>query len=503
MFQKMKSIMSKPLSALVFLAILGVATSLFSGWGVWRMAELSAEFKNHEDRMLDASVTLKEKVASFSKLTYDFLLQQDFDRQLMKEKQSNATRDVITQSLAALALTSDKASTEMVEAVRYNVTQFLSLTDKALEKAVEDGNATQARIILQDEAEPALKKAQDSLSDLIAARQKVATGHTEYLHERALMFIALLIGLSAMALTLIMMLQGHLKARPHKASSSALVPANMSAMPASDMTSARTVMEREREEQSRELKAKSLAALAIISRFSRIHRESNDLRKMVGGMQRYLGEHEGEAALDMPDADIKGLAEQAERIALTVGRIQNVNNQSQQFVDKLNDLMGNLQTLATEGNMVALNVTIEMAKLQAQIGSDVPSEKTAKLSDQIRAMATTAANITGKMAMALSQHKYAQEDFAKQVAELMQIKNDGVASVDRIRAAMARSRQNASTMLETRSEFEHTLPLLSQKVEELEHEIEQLQLFANDGDLGEVKSAEDEKNFKVISGRAA
>lgn len=503
MINKIKTMMAKPLSALVFLAILGVATSAFSGWGVWRMAELSAEFKNHEDRMLDASVTLKEKIASFSKLTYDFLLQQDFDRQLMKEKQSNETREVITQSLGVLGMTSDNTSKDMTEAVRYNTTQFLTLTDKALEKAVEDGNATQARILLQDEVEPALKKAQDSLSTLIAARQKTAASHTEYLHERALMFIALLIGLTALGLSLIMLLQGHLKARA-KAPSKALVVAQPAGQMASQPAHAeQRRADNERDEQTRILKAKSLAALAIISRFSRIHRESNDLRKMVGGMQRYLGDHESTGAIDLPEQDIKGLTEQADRIALTVGRIQNVNNQSQQFIDKLNDLMGSLQTLATDGNMAALNVTIEMAKLQAQLDNETSSEKNAKLSDQIRALATTAANITGKMAMAISQHKYAQEDFAKQVAELMQIKNDGAASIERIRTALAKSRQNASSMQETRSEFEHTLPLLSQKVEELEHEIEQLQLFANEGDLGEVKSAEEEKSFKVISGRAA
>ncbi|MBY0427644.1 MAG: MCP four helix bundle domain-containing protein, partial [Alphaproteobacteria bacterium] len=167
-----------PVMMLWFLAFLGVASTIFSVWGLWRITDLSVQFQNKDDRSLVLAVNLKEEIGSFSMLTYDFLLQQDFNRMMLKERQSNKTREDITQNLGNLTMLSTTGTAgTTIEAIRYNVMQFLVLTDKALETAVEDGNSTKARTILQDEVAPALRTAQESLNNLINSRQKFGDEH--------------------------------------------------------------------------------------------------------------------------------------------------------------------------------------------------------------------------------------------------------------------------------------------------------------------------------------
>lgn len=490
MLEKLKQMGAKPVSVLALLAFLAVATTLFAGWGLWRMTDLSAEYKTRDDHMLALAVNIKEKVASFSKLTYDFLLQQDFNRMLMKEKQSDATREEITRNLGALTLQSEGANAETIEAIRYNVMQFLTLTDKALETAVEQGSSGTARAILQDEVEPALKKAQDSLTTLVQSRQKYGANHIQFLRQQAIIFIALLVGLTALGMAMLAMLRIHLAAPAKKEE---VAKPEAAALPA-------PVVEEKPAE--RVIEASSLSTLAFMNRFNRLHKESDELKKLVTSMQRILDLRAAANLQATPEEELKALNQQSEKISLTVGRIQNINDQSKQFIERLNELMGGMQNLATEGNIVALNVTIELAKLQSQISGGPHDEKNIKVSEQIRALATSAANITGKMAMVLSQFRYAQDDFGKHTTELLQIKNTGASALEQIRRSLQNSAHNTSALMGERMEFENYLPMINQKMGDLSQEIEQLQLFANE-EMESHRSEGPERAFKVISGRVA
>lgn len=486
-FLKRLRFFQKPVVKVWVLAGLGLASTLFAGWGLLRITSLSAEFESHDDKLLVAAITLKEEVAAYSKLTYDFLLQQDFSHMMQKEKQSNATRAGIEQGLAELNQIDegDKAR-PLADSIRANVTQFLSLTDKALESATEDGSVQKARSALQDSVEPTFKTAEDSLNEIIYSRQKFDQSRYHHLRAQALMVIAFLIGLTTLGIALLIGIRNHvLLGHAHiPASAPQTEPASL-------------------DEDARDVEARSLAALAFANRLSRVRKESDDLKKLLSGLQSFIAGEESKAAEIQPGADADVLARQEEKITHAVGRIQHVHDQSKQFIDKLNDIMSGMQKLATDGNVVSLNVTIELAKLQSQQTGKVEEEKNAKISEQIRALATSAASITGKLAMVVSQFRYAQEDFSHQTTALTTLSREGGEALGRLRQTVQSNGQMATKLSGQRHELAGYLPKLEKKMAELEQQISQLQAIYAE----EVETAGGEgltpRSFKVISGRAA
>ncbi len=484
-----------PVMMLWILACLGVASTIFSVWGLWRITDLSVQFQTKDDRSLVLAVNLKEEIASFSMLTYDFLMQQDFNRMMLKERQSNKTREEITQSLGNLAMLSTSGSVgTTIEAIRYNVMQFLVLTDKALETAVEDGNSTKARSILQDEVDPALRIAQDSLNNLINSRQKFGDEHFQFVRQQSVMIILLLVGLTALGMSIIVTLRSTILHKfVEKIKTLEIEKAQFIKNPADQIAETR----------KRILEARSLSTLALINRLNRLHQDSEDLKKDMEVLQRHVDASVLQPArVDISHKELESLQSQGDKIAMSLGRIQHVNDQTKQFVDSIGELMLGMQGLATDGNVVALNVTIELAKLQAHLGAQVPEEKNTRISEQIRNLATTAAGITGKMAMVLSQFKYAQQDFEKQSAELLQIKTGGGTALDTIRNNLHVQQQQNAQMFDERAALLKQLPELVAKIVALEEQITQIQAMTEEeiDDLGDLPVG---KQFKIISGGAA
>lgn len=483
-----------PVMMLWFLAFLGIASTIFSIWGLWRITDLSVQFQSKDDRSLVLAVNLKEEIAAFSTLTYDFLLQQDFNRMLLKEQQSNKTREGITQNLGNLALLSTTGSAgTIIEAIRYNTMQVLALTDKALETAVEDGNATKARAILQDEVAPVLRTAQDSLNELINSRQKFGDEHFQFVRQQSIMVILLLVGLTALAMAIILSLRSTVlhgivvKLKATQASEQQAKPT------ADDLAETRKKI----------LEARSLATLALINRLNRLHQECEGLKKDIHLLERQADSTiKQPVRVDISQSEMEVLQHEGEKIAMSLGRIQHVNEQTRQFVDAIGEMMHGMQGLATDGNVVALNVTIELAKLQAHMGAQISDEKNTKISEQIRALANTAASITGKMAMVLSQFRYAQQDFEKQSTELMNIKSGSAAALERIRASLHNQQQQNGQLFDERASFLAQIPSLAEKVAALEEQITQIQAMTEEeiDDLADLPTG---KQFKVISGGAA
>lgn len=484
-----------PVMMLWILACLGIASTVFSIWGLWRITDLSVQFQNKDDRSLVLAVNLKEEIASFSMLTYDFLLQQDFNRMMLKERQSNKTREEITQNLGNLAMLSTSGTVgTTIEAIRYNVMQFLVLTDKALETAVEDGNATKARTILQDEVDPALRTAQESLNNLVNSRQKFGDEHFQFVRQQSVMVILLLVGLTTLGMSIIVTLRSTILHKfVGKIQTLEIEKAQFIKNPAEQLAETR----------KRILEARSLSTLALINRLNRLHQDSEDLKKDVEVLQRHVDASVPQPVrADIGHKELEALKSQDDKIAMSLGRIHHVNDQTKQFVDAIGELMLGMQGLATDGNVVALNVTIELAKLQAHLGMQVPDDKNAKISEQIRGLATAAAGITGKMAMVLSQFKYAQQDFEKQSAELMQIKTASTTAIDTIRSNLSVQQQLNTQMHDERSALLKHLPDLVGKIAALEAQITQIQAMTEEeiDDLGDLPMG---KQFKIISGGAA
>lgn len=490
----------KPIIMLWFLAILGLTSTGFAMWGVWRVVSLSEQFQSKDDHSLVLAVNLKEQIAAFSKLTYDFLLQQDFNRMLMKEKQSNSIRDNITQSLGNLALQSPTGTAgSVIETIRFNVMQFLVLTDKALETSVEEGSAQRARTILQEEVEPALKIAQDSLSTLISSRQKYSGEHFQFLRQQSVMVMFLLIGFAALGMALLLSARMQfLQSLKPLAQAPQQTPTETAATPEEVKSEEEKVKERRKV-----LEARSLNTLALINRLNRLHKESEDARKIMASLLRHTEENAHmQRHLANTEKDIKSLQMQGDKINTALNRIDHVQSQSKQFLDSMNDLMGNIQALATEGNVVALNVTIEMAKLHAQGGNATNSEKNTKVSDQIRALATTAAGITGRMAMILSQFRYTQEDFTRNINELMNVRSEGQEALEHIRKALHVQEETNAALVDEKAEISHSLPLLNQRLDALEEQVKQIQELAND-EVDDITDTTTGRNFKIITGGAA
>ncbi|NDE89990.1 MAG: hypothetical protein EB059_02465 [Alphaproteobacteria bacterium] len=485
-----------PVTMLWFLVILGVASTGFSIWGLWRITDLSVQFQNKDERSLVLAVNLKEEIASFSRLTYDFLLQQDFNRMLLKERQSNKTRDDITQNLGNLALLSTSGSAgTVIEAIRFNVMQFLALSDKALEMAVEDGNALKARGVLQDEVDPALRTAENALNSLINSRQKFGDEHYKFVRQQSLMIVLLLVGLSAMAMAIILSLRSSVL---HGVMNRAKAPEKFE-----EAIIKQPVIEDSEQARKRILEARSLSTLALINRLNRLHQDSEDLKKDVQALQRHADSAIAHPArVDVAQKEVEALQTQGEKIAMSVGRIQHVNDQTKQFVDAIGELMHSMQGLATDGNVVALNVTIELAKLQAHLGVQVPDDKNAKISDQIRGLATAAAGITGKMAMVLSQFRYAQQDFEKQAGELALIQNGSASALQNIKSSLHSQQQQNAHLFDERTAMLAPLPGLMEKVAYLEEQITQIQAMTDD-EIDEIVDTSTGKQFKIISGGAA
>ena len=487
-----------PVMMLWFLAFLGLSSTIFSVWGLWRITDLSVQFQNKDDRALVLAVNLKEEIGSFSMLTYDFLLQQDFNRMMLKERQSNKTREQITQSLGNLAMLSTSGSFgTTIEAIRYNVMQFLVLTDKALETAVEDGNAAKARNILQDEVDPALRAAQESLNSLVNSRQKFGDEHFQFVRQQSLMIILLLVGLTALGMSIIVTLRStilHKFVEKIKTLEIEKAQAVLAIPPSSEVLA---------ETRKRILEARSLSTLALINRLNRLHQDSEDLKKDMEVLQRHVDASVPQPVrVDVSHKELEALQSQGDKISMSLSRIQHVNDQTKQFVEAIGELMVGMQGLATDGNVVALNVTIELAKLQAHLGAQVNDEKNAKISEQIRGLATAAAGITGKMAMVLSQFRYAQQDFEKQSVELQQIKLSGNSALDTIRSNLHVQQQQNAQMYDERGALLKQLPDLVEKIAALEEQITQIQAMTEEeiDDLGDVQTG---KQFKVISGGAA
>ncbi|MDX1923285.1 MAG: MCP four helix bundle domain-containing protein [Alphaproteobacteria bacterium] len=487
-----------PVAMLWFLALLGVASTIFSVWGLWRITDLSVQFQSKDDRSLVLAVNLKEEIASFSMLTYDFLLQQDFNRMMLKERQSNKTREDITQNLGNLAMlsTSGTAGT-VIEAIRYNITSFLAATDKALETAVEDGNATKARGILQDEVEPALKTAQNSLNDLINSRQHFGDEHFQFVRQQSIMIILLLVGLTTLGMAIIVTLRStilHKYVQKIRKLEIETEQAASTRAPSADEVA---------ETRKRILEARSLSTLALINRLNRLHKDSEELKKDIQVLQRHAdSDIKQPPRVEINRSEVEILQHQGEKIAMSLGRIGHINDQTKHFVDSIGELMHGMQGLATDGNVVALNVTIELAKLQAHLGAPIPEEKNAKISEQIRALATTAASITGKMAMVLSQFRYAQQDFEKQSAELAQIKSGSSAALDTIKNNLHIQQQQNSQLFDERTALLSELPKLVAKVAALEEQITQIQAMTEEeiDELGDMPTG---RQFKIISGGAS
>ncbi len=486
-----------PVAMLWFLAFLGVASTVFSVWGLWRITDLSVQFQNKDDRSLVIAVNLKEEIASFSMLTYDFLLQQDFNRMMLKERQSNKIRDDIMQNLGNLALLSTSGSAgTAIESIRYHVTEFLAKTDKALETAVEDGNATKARVILQDEVGPALVAAQNSLNDMINARQHFGDEHFQFVRQQSIMIILLLIGLTTLGMAIIVTLRSailhkfvekirKLEIETVQAQSRVAAPEEMA------------------ETRNRILEARSLSTLALINRLNRLHQDSEGLKKDIQVLQRHADTTiQQPVRTEIGHKEVEALQNQGEKIAMSLGRIGHINDQTKHFVDSIGELMVGMQGLATDGNVVALNVTIELAKLQAHLGAPIPEEKNAKISEQIRALATTAAGITGKMAMVLSQFRYAQQDFDRQSAELATIKNGSTTALETIKSNLHNQQVQNGQLYDERTAILNQLPQLAAKVAILEEQITQIQAMTEEeiDELGDMPTG---RQFKIISGGVA
>ncbi len=500
--------LSRPTMMLWLMTALGLASAGFAGWGLMHVTSLSARVESHDERMLSAAVDLKEQVAVYSKLTYDFLLQQDYSKMMVKEKQSNTTRQGIEQGLAQLVAVDDgnAAAHALVANIRTNVTQFLLLSDKALEAATEDGSATKARSILQDEVEPVFKSTQDSLSRLISSRKQFDVDRFYYMRSQAFMVIAMLVGLTALGAALIMGLRRHILNSHHHQAHPKPQPEKQPDAAETALQAVTAVAREIEEEDAARIEAQSLAKLAFANRLSRVRKESDDLRKLLQGLQAFAAVQQEAQKPLMPrgpasDEDINALVRQGDRISHAVGRIQNIHEQSKQFIDKLSEMMGGMQKLATEGNVVALNVTIELAKLQAQSG-EVQEDKNRAVSEQIRTMATTAAAITGKLAMVLSQFRYTQEDFSRHAQELGEVRNMGNDALERVRGLLHTTGQSAARLTGRNEELAGYMPLLEQKMLELENQITQLQsIYAAEIEMtGEGITP---RSFKVISGGAA
>jgi hypothetical protein len=482
----------KPISRVWLLAGLILVSMLLAGWGLLHITRYSAESENRDSKILSVALKLKEQVTDYSKLTYDFLLQQDFSRMMLKEKQSDAARESIEQGLAALASMDKSADAHpKIENIRTNVLQFLVLTDKALETATEDGSAQKARGVLQNQVEPAFRNANESLAQLIYSGQEFDKNRYSRMRQQALMFIALLVGFTTLAATLI------IKLRQHILHGSAA------------MVLAETYVPQEGENPATfsddaNVEARSLAALAFANRLSRVRKDSDDLKKLLSGLQAFIssgGAEEPSRPATPQDLDV--LLRQGDKINHSVSRIQHIHDQARQFIERLNDVMNGMQKLATDGNVVALNVTIELAKLQSGHSAGVDEDKNAKVSEHIRALATSAASLTGKLAMVVSQFRYTQEDFTRHMGDLSSLQNIGADSLDRVRSTLQTTGQNATKLATQREELAAYLPALQHKMSELENQIAQLQAIY----AAEIEAAGGEgiapRSFKVISGGAA
>jgi carbon monoxide dehydrogenase subunit G len=487
----------KPALMIWGLIAVGLLSCALSVSGIWRITELSTSFQQKDDEALLLAADLKEQTASFAKLTYDFLLQQDFNRQLMREKQSNGIRKNITSDLSQIAVLNTSASGgTMTESVRYNVLQFLLLTDKALETAVEEGSAVHARIILQDEAEPALKVAQEALNALIKSREKFGDEHAQFIRQQAVMVALLLFGLAMLGTALALMARVHvLKMQP--------ATGRAVAFPFKPREAEVRVKEEDerRTREGRAIEARSLITLAVINRLNRLDKENESLKKMISLMQR-LGDKEVPQELPSNDASLHFLQKQGEKISQSVGRIEAISEHLKQFMESMNKLMSGIQSMATDGNVVALNVTIELAKLQAATHGAPENEKNAKISEQIRTLATTAAGITGKMAMILSQFRYAQEDFARHVQDLINLKNQGGEALEDMRQSLTQKTQSARSLYEERREWLAQIPMLEEKLENIRKQTTHIQALMLDN-APAMEGETMERSFKVISGGAA
>lgn len=491
----------KPVMMLWLLAVLGLASTAFSVWGVWRVTDLSTSYQARDDRALVIAVDLKEQMASFSKLTYDFLLQNDFNRMMLKEKQSDSIRAAITQNVSQLVSLASQENSSTIESIRYNILQFLVLTDKALETAVEEGTAVKARGILQDEVEPALKSAQDAISTLIGSRQKFGSQHAQFIREQSLVVMFLLIGLAALALAVVLSVRMHLLQGGAKTQQALKLPDVKPAAKAADPVAETPKAEAPKVDEKKALEAPSLVTLAQLSRIDKLHRDMDDLKLILQGMERGV-QAQDKPALRSPEADLNVLATQGDKIAMAIGRAANTKEQSKHFVDTLSELMSGMQTLATEGNMIALNVTIELAKLQAQAGGGkAQDDKSIRISDQIRGLATAAAGITGKLAMILSQYRYAHEDFQRQVVELQTLKNEGSSALDHVKQALTSAQQASQHLWDEKASFSGHVPLLAQKLVEMETQLQQIKEIAQEEI--ETRTSAAPRAFKVIPGGAA
>jgi hypothetical protein len=481
----------KPISRVWLLAGLILVSMLLAGWGLLHITRYSAESENRDSKILSVALTLKEQVTDYSKLTYDFLLQQDFSKMMLKEKQSDAARESIEQGLAALgAMDKSPDAHRKIESIRTNAMQFLVLTDKALETATEDGSAQKARGILQNQVEPAFQSANTSLAELINSSHDFDKNRYSRMRQQALMFIALLVGFTTLAATLI------IKLRQHILYGSAA------------MALAETYVPQEGENAATfsddaNVEARSLAALAFANRLSRVRKDSDDLKKLLSGLQAFIGGAEEEPTKPASPQDLDVLLRQGDKISHSVSRIQHIHDQARQFIDRLNDVMNGMQKLATDGNVVALNVTIELAKLQSGHSAGVDEDKNAKVSEHIRALATSAAGLTGKLAMVVSQFRYTQEDFTRHMGDLSSLQHIGADSLERVRTTLQTTGQNAATLSTQREEFAAYLPAIQHKMSELENQIAQLQAIY----AAEIEAAGGEgiapRSFKVISGGAA
>jgi cell division protein ZapA (FtsZ GTPase activity inhibitor) len=499
--QFFKRFMARPAMVLWLLACLATASGLFAAWGLLHVTSLSAKSETRDDRATTVAINLKEELASYSKLTYDFLLQQDFSKMMTKEKESNAARTAIDQNLNELAgIDPNSSAHSAIEAIRTNVAQFLTLTDKALETAAEDGSATKARNFLQDQVEPAYKNAEEAVNQLLSSRDQFDVTRFKRMREQALMVIAALVGMTALGVVLLLSLRSHiLHGVIIRGEEAAIVPEDKKD-PVNALSAMQSLME-----EPLEVEARSLATLAFANRLSRVRKECDDLRKLVQGLAGFVPTQN--APVELPPnvrsntQDMETLTRQGDKISHAVGRIQHIHDQSKQFIDKLNEMMNSVQKLATDGNVVALNVTIELAKLQAQAGG-VHEEKNKFVSEQIRGLATSAASITGKLAMVLSQFRYTQEDFARHTGELMELRSAGTDALGRVREALETTGQSATRLTERRDELTEYLPNLEQKMGELENQISQLQSIYT-ADIETLGDGISQRSFKVISGGIA
>jgi hypothetical protein len=481
----------KPVSRVWLLAGLILVSTLLTGWGLLHITRYSAESEQRDSQILSVALQLKEQIADYSKLTYDFLLQQEYTRMMQKEKQSDTVRATIEEGLASLgAMDKNPEAHSKIESIRTNVMQFLVLSDKALESATEDGSTQKARNVLQNQVEPAFRDANEALAHLIASGQTFDKNRYNRLRQQALMFIALLVGFTTLAATLLIRLRQHIL---HGAAAMALADTYIpqpGENPATYMDDAN-------------VEARSLAALAFANRLSRVRKDSDDLKKLLSGLQGFIAGAEEAPVKPATPQDLDVLLRQGDKISHSVSRIQHIHDQARQFIERLNDVMNGMQKLATDGNVVALNVTIELAKLQSGHAAGVDEDKNAKVSEQIRALATAAASLTGKLAMVVSQFRYTQEDFTRHMGDLSSLQNIGADSLERVRTTLQSTGQSAAKLTTQREELAAYLPALQHKMSEMENQIAQLQAIY----AAEIEAAGAEgiapRAFKVISGGAA